>query len=115
MQRDPEKKITEFDYEEFLHPELLKTVDTGSDSFKKFVRLANLNTKTQYELHLANQDKFKQLMPLLAGLSEEEQRCLVHKIQNDERNPLVKGVNHESVFANAASKENEKNLAKLSE
>lgn len=31
---DPEQKITEFDYENYFPPELLKTVNTKSDDFK---------------------------------------------------------------------------------
>lgn len=50
-QFDTEKKITEFDWENFLPENLLKNVDTSSDSFKKFVRLLNYTQKTQYELH----------------------------------------------------------------
>jgi hypothetical protein len=43
---DEEKKITEFDYENFIHPDLLKHFDTKSESFKQQVRLLNLHSKT---------------------------------------------------------------------
>jgi len=38
LERDTEKKITEFDYENFIHPGMLKDVDTKSKEFKKYVR-----------------------------------------------------------------------------
>lgn len=38
---DEEKKITEFDYENYIDPQLLQGVDTSSESFKKAIRLMN--------------------------------------------------------------------------
>ena len=35
---DSEEKITEFDYEKYLNPELLKRCDTESEDFKMMVR-----------------------------------------------------------------------------
>ena len=49
MREDREFKITEFDYENYFSPELLKNVDTNSESFKELVKLLNLGTETQYE------------------------------------------------------------------
>ena len=46
---DPEVKITEFNYEQFIHPELLKTMNTESDEFKRMIKLMNHTTKTKYE------------------------------------------------------------------
>lgn len=46
---DEEKKITEFEYENFLHPSLLKNIDTDDPEFKKAIRALNLMTKTEYE------------------------------------------------------------------
>lgn len=38
MEVDTEEKITEFNYEKFLHPAYLRTVDTSSDQFKQEIR-----------------------------------------------------------------------------
>lgn len=46
---DQEKKITEFDYEDFLHPAILKDMDTKSPEFKQLIRYLNYNTKTKFE------------------------------------------------------------------
>jgi hypothetical protein len=35
LEVDTEEKITEFNYEKFLHPAYLRTVDTSSDKFKQ--------------------------------------------------------------------------------
>lgn len=75
---DPEVKITEFNYEQFIHPELLKTMDTESVEFKRLIKLMNHNTKTKYEQLQANKEQFKQLMPLLSKLHPHEQKALVH-------------------------------------
>lgn len=49
VREDTETKITEFDYEKHLNPELLKDVDTDSDAFKEFIKVLNLFTQTKYE------------------------------------------------------------------
>lgn len=46
---DEEHKITEFDYEKYLNPELLKDVDTSSESFKELIKAINYSTKTKVE------------------------------------------------------------------
>ena len=46
---DEETKITEFDYENYISPELLKGVDTSSEEFKNFIRMANFSSKTKKE------------------------------------------------------------------
>lgn len=51
---DNEKKITEFDYEKFIHPEVLKHMDPKSDEFKREIRKQYLFKKTQMEQHDAN-------------------------------------------------------------
>ena len=79
---DPETKITEFDYENYLNPQLLANVDTKTDEFKLFVRALNFTTKTQYEQHLDNKKKFSELLNVLSGLDLEQQRTLVHLIRN---------------------------------
>lgn len=49
LKKDPETKITEFDYENYFSPELLAKVDTDSQDFKNFIRMLNLTTFTKYE------------------------------------------------------------------
>lgn len=49
MEMDEEKKITEFDYENYIHPLLLKKVNTKSSDFKQTIRYLNLTSKTKYE------------------------------------------------------------------
>lgn len=80
MVRDAETKITEFDYENYIHPDLLKNVDTDSKDFKRLIRGLNLSTNTEYERLQENKAAFSKLMPLLAGLSKVEQETLIHKI-----------------------------------
>lgn len=46
---DREKKITEFEYENFLSPEFLKTTDTNSQDFKQLIRALNIFSSTKYE------------------------------------------------------------------
>lgn len=46
---DEEHKITEFDYEKYLNPELLKNIDTTTEDFKDFIKVLNYSTKTKYE------------------------------------------------------------------
>jgi phosphoglycerate-specific signal transduction histidine kinase len=79
---DTEEKITEFNYEKFIHPELLKGVDTKSPEFIEKIRVMNFLSKTKYERLQEAKKKFSTLMPLLKGLSEKEQRSLVHLLQN---------------------------------
>lgn len=94
MVRDEEKKITEFDYEEYFHPELLKGVDTDSPEFKKLVRQLNLTQMTKYERLQKNKAAFSELMPLLAGLTKLEKDTLIHKMQNDRRSGAAAGQEH---------------------
>lgn len=82
IKEDTEEKITEFNYEKFIHPELLKDVDTKSPEFLEKIRLMNFMSKTKYERLQEAKQKFSTLMPLLKGLSEKEQRSLVHLLQN---------------------------------
>jgi len=82
MQHDLEEKITEFDYEKYLNPELLKNVDTSSDSFKDSIRALNYISKTQYEALQYNKQQFSKLQSVLSGLSQSEQRALIHMIKN---------------------------------
>jgi hypothetical protein len=46
---DQEEKITEFNYEKFIHKQILKNMDTTSDEFKNYIKMLNLTSRTQYE------------------------------------------------------------------
>jgi hypothetical protein len=50
LERDLEKKITEFEYEKFLPKEALTPERVNDPNFKEFVKAANFYSKTQYEL-----------------------------------------------------------------
>ena len=52
---DEQEKITEYNYEEFIPKHLLNGIDTQSDDFKKSIKVANFNSKTDYEQHQADQ------------------------------------------------------------
>ena len=80
---DDETKITEFDYENHISPEVLKGVDTSSQEFKDFIRMVNFQSKTRYEKFQEQKEKFSELMPHLAGLTKDEMRALLHKLMND--------------------------------
>jgi len=69
---DREEKITEFNYEDFLNPELLKGIDTESDDFKLFIKTLNFYSKTRLEKHEQDKEIFRELMPMLAGLTPAE-------------------------------------------
>ena len=49
VREDLEEKITEFNYEKFIHPELLKGVDTKSPEFLEKIKVMNFFSKTKYE------------------------------------------------------------------
>ena len=49
MDMDEETKITEFDYENYIDPVLLKDVDTNDPDFKNLIRALNFFSRTQYE------------------------------------------------------------------
>lgn len=57
-------------------------MNTTDATFKSFIRTANLNSKTKHERLLENKANFNQAMPLLSNLTPQEQRALIHKIQN---------------------------------
>jgi len=46
---DSEAKITEFEYEKFIPPQILKTMDTDSEEFKTYVKLKQIKSKTEFE------------------------------------------------------------------
>ena len=81
---DREEKITEFNYEDYLNPELLKGIDTESDDFKLFIKTLNFYSKTRLEKLEHDKKIFREFMPMLAGLTPAEQKALIHKIRNDQ-------------------------------
>lgn len=46
---DEEHKITEFDYEKYLHPQLFKGIDTEEKDFKHLIKVLNIFTNTEFE------------------------------------------------------------------
>lgn len=58
---------------------------TQSPEFKKLIKVLNLFTHTEYEKLQANKEDFKKLMPVLRGLTAEEQETLIHKLRNSGR------------------------------
>ena len=82
LEMDEETKITEFEYENYLSPELLDRVDTKAPEFKKLVRQLNFNTKTAFERHKDSQQKFSELMSEMGSLSDDEKRAMIHLIKN---------------------------------
>lgn len=69
---DKEDKITEFNFENFIHEDLLEHVDQESAEFKDIIKAMNFSSKTEYEQHQKNKDAFRQMMPLLAQLEAKE-------------------------------------------
>ena len=113
---DDEKKITEFDYENYLQPELVSGEDTDTEEFKRLVRLLNLTSKTQLEQSDADKEGFRDAMPALAMLTQEEKWSLVHLLRNESTKRLASGSESESA-ANIFECDNKAatELAKISE
>lgn len=107
IQFDTEEKITQFNYEKFIHDDILATMDTESEEFKDMIKFANFSSKTKYEQHQTDQAKFKELMPLLSQLNAKEQRDLVHMLESQSDHSLYL----DQIVSGAVEKE----LAKLSE
>lgn len=57
-------------------------MDTQSEEFKNIIKKMNYSSKTAYEQHLENQEQFKNLMPALRTLDEEESEILLHLLEN---------------------------------
>lgn len=109
VKHDLEEKITEFDYEKYLNPDLLKNVDTNSEDFKLMIRSLNYISKTQYEALQYNKKQFSKLQGVLNTLSESEQRALIHLIKNKKA-----GLN-DDVLDSLVNEEPMAELAELSE
>lgn len=113
LETDLEKKITEFDYENYIDPALLKNIDTSDPSFKEMIKIMNLASKTEYELHQEQKEAFKELMPMLKNLNADEQRALIHKLRNSNRK--IEDPNSGFLLDILVSDELETKLAKISE
>jgi len=82
---DSEEKITEFNYEQYIDKHLLAGIDTRSQDFKNTVKSLNLQTRTAMEQHDDNKESFKQMMPILTTLDEEETEIFLHMVRNKGR------------------------------
>lgn len=112
---DDEFKITEFNYEDFISEYLLDDALVQDEGFKDTVKLANLTSSTEFEQHKLNQQEFKELMPLLSSLNEEETEILVHMIRNKGRQLDNSSRRSDVLTDNACNDEIKSKLAKLSE
>lgn len=80
---DPQTKITEFEFEKYLNPQLLQRVNSQNPSFVDFVRKQNFYTNTDYEQLQEDKDAFAHSMKILPNLTVEDQRALLHKLHNE--------------------------------
>ena len=83
LEFDPETKITEFDYENYIPTDILQNYDTSTDEFRDVIRTLNLFTKTQIEQSELDKENFRNLMPVLACLPDCDKRSLIHLIKNE--------------------------------
>ena len=113
---DKETKITEFEYENYLNPDLVKGMDTKSEDFKDMVRKLNYLTKTRYEAHEYKKTHFKKLQGVLTGLNGQEQRALIHLLKNKNGARSAEGQHlTESVMDSVVDNSFEQELAAKSE
>lgn len=77
--------------------------------------MTNLNQKTKYEQHLAQQDEFKKLMPILRTLDEEETEIFLHMIRSKGRTMNDVANRSNELVDNACSDDMKIKLAKMSE
>jgi hypothetical protein len=112
---DPEEKITEFNYEKFIPKQVLETMDTQSKDFKNMIKKMNLNSFTEYERHQNNKKAFKEIMPILSQLDEEEMRIFMHMIHSKNRELNAQAQNSKKLVDEACSDFQKQRLAKISE
>ena len=82
---DPENKLTEFDFENYIDPQLLNKNINDSAEFKRLLRVLNIFSKTEHEKLQDNKESFSEIMPLLRNLTAIEQETLLHKLRNTGR------------------------------
>lgn len=85
LEVDTEEKPTPNDYKRFFPEGYLDHVDQESDEFKMAIKKASLLGKTQYEAHEKAKEQFRMLMPVLAHLTSEEGRALLHLVGNNKK------------------------------
>lgn len=109
---DEEFKITEFDYENYISKVLLDKERTQDPEFKRLIRMLNLFSNTKLEQLQEDKQNFRELMPLLRGLSRDEADALIHKLRNSGRRL---GDYNDSILNEMINRNTEKKLAKISE
>jgi hypothetical protein len=113
---DHEHKITEFDYEKYLNPHLLKRVDDQEDDeFINFVRVENFNQRTKYERNQDSRGRFQKIMRLLANLDDYEKQALLHLVANKGHQYGFGDEDLEELFEEQTSTDLEEHLAQVSE
>ena len=114
---DVEQKITEFDFEKYLNPVLLQRVKLQDDALKFAVRTANFQSTTKFEQHQNDMKHFSAGMPLLSDLSADEQRALVHLLENRRAKANLGEEDVEDLYDNIFESQKllEEKIAKVSE
>lgn len=116
LNEDLEEKINEFNFEYHLAPEHLKEMDTQGERFKEMVKTLNFTTHTQYEQHREHQRRFRQLMPVLRLLDDQEARDLIHMLKNEKRTEMSDNLHRRSKLVDEACNDSLKEeLARISE
>lgn len=114
---DKENKITEFEFEKFLNPTLLKKVNTSKDQFLHFVRKQNFSTNTELEQLKDDKKSFSELMEVLYKMTADEQRDFVHLVNNKRAKAEFGEEDQEEIydFLIDHEPEMEKKMAQISE
>lgn len=80
------------------------------------IKVMNLLQKTKYEEHKEQQEWFKNLMPMIVDLDDEEVAIFLHLVKNKARKELNNDVRHtQMLIDNDCSDEFKQKLAKMSE
>jgi len=93
----------------------LQGVDTQSEDFKRLIKVANFNSRTEYEQHQDNKAQFQKLMPVIADLDEEETRIFLHLIKNKSRDQSLSKQISLNLIDEACSDNEKAALSKISE
>lgn len=112
---DDEKKITEFDFENYLPAYVLEKEKhrIGTPEWTHLMRELNFHSKTRYERLQEAKAEFREIMPLFRGLSESEAEILIHKLQNRTLPP--QDAFNADFFEERVTQKLEQKLAKISE
>ena len=79
------------------------------------IKKMNLNSFTAYERHQNNKKAFKEIMPVLSQLDEEEMRIFIHLIHSKNRDLNVQAQTSQRLLDEACSDFQKQRLAKISE